>query len=117
MKNISSSKTQNRIRRHKRIRSKVKGTPEAPRLAVYKSNRHVHVQLIDDVAGVTLAAVSSKSLGKGTVMEKAGEVGRQIAELAKKAGIKKAVFDRGGFGYTGKIKAVAEGAREGGLAF
>lgn len=117
MKNRSQIKTENRIRRHKRIRSKVKGTKEAPRLAVYKSNRYVHVQLIDDVAGATLAAASSKMIAKGTVMEKAKEVGKQIAALAKKAGVTKAVFDRGGFGYTGKIKAVAEGAREGGLTF
>ena len=105
-----------RARRQKRIRAKISGTAAAPRLSVYRSNKYVYAQLINDEAGKTLAASTSLKM-KGKMMEKAKQVGREIAEKAKALKIEKAVFDRGGFIYTGKIKAIAEGAREGGLKF
>lgn len=115
--NTIQLKQEMRTRRHARIRSKVKGTTEAPRLSVFKSNKFVYAQLIDDEKGVTLAASSTQKMkGKG-VMSKAKEVGKEIAKLAVAKKIEKAVFDRGGFIYTGRIKAVADGAREGGLKF
>ncbi len=98
----------NRERRHKRIRAKVKGTAERPRLSVYKSNRYMEAQLIDDAAGKTLAA------GK---MDDAKKLGTEIAKLAKAKGIEAAVFDRGGFRYTGRVATLAEAARAGGLKF
>jgi large subunit ribosomal protein L18 len=88
-----------------------------PRLAVFKSNKHISAQLIDDTKGITLVGYHSNSLSKGTKMEKAKEVGMFIAKKAKDLSINNAVFDRGGFMYTGIIKAVADGAREGGLNF
>ena len=93
------------------------GTSESPRLAVFKSNKYIYAQLIDDDNGTTLASSSSKKISKGTGVIKAKEVGMEIANKAKELKIKKTVFDRAGFIYTGKIKAVAEGAREGGLIF
>lgn len=111
------SRTIKRERRHRRIRAKVSGTSEMPRLSVYKSNRAVFVQLIDDEAGVTIVAISSDKVKGKTIREKALELGKEIAKLAVAKKIKKVVFDRGGFIYTGKIKAVADGAREGGLEF
>lgn len=109
----------NRGRIHKRIRTKVKGTKERPRLAVFRSHKHIHTQLIDDDRQVTLAAASDLSLKKGkhTKSERARLVGKEIAKKAKEAGVKVAVFDRAGFQYHGRIKEVAEGAREGGLKF
>ncbi len=105
-----------RNRRHKRIRAKVSGTSEKPRLAIFKSNTAVYAQLIDDVSGKTVA--SSSSIGmKGTPLLNAKEVGLDIAKKASGLSIKKIVFDRGGFIYTGKVKNLAEGAREGGLVF
>jgi large subunit ribosomal protein L18 len=102
--------------RHKRIRARVSGSEERPRLSVFKSNKFIYAQLINDVTGTTLAAASSiKSKAKG--MEAAKEVGIEIAKKAKAAKVEKVVFDRGGFIYTGQIKAVAEAAREGGLIF
>lgn len=98
----------NRIRRHNRIRAKVKGTAERPRLAVYKSNRYMEVQLIDDSKGHTIAA------GK---MDDATKLGKEIAVKAKAAGVSAVVFDRGGFRYTGRVAQVAEAARAGGLQF
>ena len=103
--------------RHKRIRATIKGTAERPRLSVYKSNTAVYTQLIDDVTGTTLAAFSSSQVKGGRILERAKKAGEGIAKLAKEKGIKAVVFDRGGFIYTGKIQAVAEGAREGGLKF
>jgi large subunit ribosomal protein L18 len=88
-----------------------------PRLSVFKSNKYIYAQLIDDERGHTVASSSSATVKKGTMLEKAKETGRLLAETAGQNGIKKAVFDRGGFMYTGRIKAVAEGAREGGLKF
>ncbi len=113
----SSKKTANRERRHKRIRAKVFGTAEKPRLSVHKSNTAVFAQLIDDEKGVTLAAVSSRKVKGKTVAERAFETGKEIAKLAGGKKIEKVVFDRGGFIYTGKVKAIADGAREGGLKF
>ncbi len=105
-----------RIKRHRRVRKKVFGSPERPRLAVYRSNKYVYAQLIDDFAGRTLAAASSRESGNGDDPKaRAKAVGRAIAEQAKGAGITRVTFDRGGFKYHGRVRAVAEGAREGGL--
>lgn len=108
---------QKRTRRHNRIRSRVSGTAEMPRLSVFKSNKALFVQVIDDIKGVTLASVSTLSLKGKNATEKAGLAGKEIAKLAKGKGVEKVVFDRGGFIYTGKVRALAEGAREGGLKF
>ncbi|SNR85133.1 50S ribosomal protein L18 [Desulfurobacterium atlanticum] len=111
------------LRKHRRVRKKVFGTSERPRLAVYKSLKHMHAQIIDDTKGITLVSASTvekeiKEKVKGlTKTEAAKVVGQVIAERAKEKGIKAVVFDRGGFIYHGRIKAVAEGAREGGLEF
>ena len=103
---------------HKRIRSKISGTSARPRLSVFRSNKSIYVQLIDDVAEVTLAAASSKeAVGAGTKIDQSKAVGVALAEKAKAAGITRVVFDRSGYLYHGRIKAVAEGAREGGLHF
>ena len=111
-----------RVRRHARVRKKVAGTAERPRLAVYRSNRHIYVQLIDDRAAATLAAasdaeieVSSAADGARGKTQRAKEVGKLIADRAKGAGIERVVFDRGGRRFHGRVAAVAEGAREGGL--
>lgn len=109
-------KSKARSTRHRRVRKKVAGTPERPRLAVYRSNRHIYAQVIDDVAGKTLAAASTLGNGaSGNPKDKAKGVGLAVAEAAKSAGIGKVTFDRGGFKYHGQVRAVAEGAREGGL--
>lgn len=110
-------KTIKRARRQKRIRSKVSGTSAMPRLAVFKSNKFISAQLIDDDAGVTLAAFSSLSLKGKKKTDQSKAVGVKLAELAKEKGVTKAVFDRGGYIYTGRVQALAEGAREGGLQF
>ena len=109
-----------RIQRHKRVRGKVSGTADCPRLCVYRSTNNIYAQLIDDVKGVTLASASSldKSIeGNGGNKEAAKAVGMLIAERAKKAGITDVVFDRGGNIYHGRVKELAEGARESGLNF
>lgn len=106
----------NKARRQKRIRAKISGTAERPRLSVYRSNAYVYAQLINDEAGKTIASVSSLKM-KGKLTENATQVGTEIAQKAKALKISKVVFDRGGFIYTGKIKAIAEGARAGGLTF
>ena len=105
------------MRRHRRIRSKVAGTSARPRLAVFRSNRYISVQLINDETGITLAAATSKGAEGKTPAERATAVGRLIAERAKEKQVPSAVFDRGGYIYTGAIKKVADGAREGGLKF
>ena len=110
------------VRRKKiryRIRKTVKGTAERPRLSVFRSNKQIYVQIIDDVNGSTLAAASSaeKEVGAGKKSERAASVGKVIAERASAKGIKEVVFDRGGYLYHGRIKSLAEGAREGGLKF
>ncbi|MBA2474336.1 MAG: 50S ribosomal protein L18 [Actinobacteria bacterium] len=110
---------QARERRHRRIRGKVVGTVERPRLAVYRSNRGISAQLIDDAGGRTLAGASWINLEsfKGSKVEQAAEVGKLLAEKAKQAEIEAVVFDRGGYLYHGRVKALADGAREGGLRF
>ena len=114
-------KKQKRYYRHKRVRSKIKGTAERPRLCIYRSLSHIYGQLIDDDKGVTLVAFSTLSAPmktiSGTKTEKAREVGKGIAEMALQKGIKQVVFDRGGNRYHGRVRALAEGAREGGLEF
>jgi large subunit ribosomal protein L18 len=115
--NTSHTKATLRAQRHNRLRHKVSGTAERPRLAVYRSNKFVYAQLIDDVAGKTLASADSRKEAKGTGVEKATLVGAAVAKAAKAANIETVVFDRGGFQYAGIVKAVAEGAREGGLKF
>ena len=108
------------MRRHKRVRGKVHGTPQRPRLVVFRSNRGIEAQLVDDLTGRTLASaswVALKKSFKGDKSEQAAEVGRQLAAAAKKAGIDACVFDRAGYLYHGRVKALADGAREGGLNF
>ncbi|HXK40932.1 MAG TPA: 50S ribosomal protein L18 [Candidatus Paceibacterota bacterium] len=125
------SKLQHKVMRHKRVRAKVYGTAEKPRVSVFKSNRNVFAQFIDDEAGKTVLSskvVSDKksktsakggpaSGGKINKTEKAMKIGETLAEQAKEAGIKEVVFDRGGFKYHGRIKAVADGLRKGGIKF
>ena len=113
------TKPQARLRRRRRVRAKVRGTAERPRLSVFRSNRGIGAQLIDDVKGHTVAAVNwteddLKSLGS---MEQAKRAGELLAERAKAAGVETCVFDRGGYRYHGKVKALADGARESGLTF
>ncbi|MBI2046335.1 MAG: 50S ribosomal protein L18 [Parcubacteria group bacterium] len=118
MKQIKNKKIEKRERRHKRIRAKVQGTDIRPRLSVFKSNKYLYGQLINDDKGVTVAAVSDTAISeKGTKTERARLLGKMLADAAMKKKITTAVFDRGGFIYTGRIKAFAEGAREGGLLF
>ena len=109
-----------RIKRHKRVRAKISGTPECPRLCVFRSDKHIYAQIIDDVNGVTLASASTmdKDFGiYGGNKEAAAKVGKTIAERALAKNIDTVVFDRGGFIYTGRVQALADGAREGGLKF
>ena len=109
-----------RQRRHARVRTKISGTPECPRLNVFRSSSHIHAQIIDDVKGVTLVAASSveKDFGMaGGNKEAAKKVGELIAKRAAEKGITEVVFDRGGYVYHGRVKELAEGAREGGLKF
>jgi large subunit ribosomal protein L18 len=108
-----------RLRRHRRVRGKVSGTAERPRLAVFRSNRGITAQLIDDTSGKTIAAASwlDTKTFKGNKSEQAVEVGRLLAEAAKKAGVESVVFDRAGYLYHGRVKALANAAREGGLKF
>ena len=117
MKNQSRSAV--RVRKHERVRAKISGTPECPRLSVFRSNKHIEAQIIDDVKGVTLVSASSVSLklDNGGNVEGAKLVGAKIAELAKAKKIEKVVFDRGGYIYHGRVAALAEAAREGGLKF
>ena len=113
------TKSQARLKRRRRVRAKVVGTAERPRISVFRSNRGIQAQLVDDLAGHTLAAVSwtEAPLRDLQSMEQATESGKLLAERAKAAGIESAVFDRGGYQYHGRVAALAEGAREGGLAF
>jgi large subunit ribosomal protein L18 len=123
MRSIRKIKTgeHRRYRRHLRVRKKVVGTPERPRLVVFRSSKHIYAQLVDDQKGVTIAGVADTSEGmqidgKGKVA-KSFALGRLIASKAKEKGIAKVVFDRGGYQYHGRVKAVADGARKGGLEF
>ena len=110
-----------RARRHRRVRKKVSGTAARPRLAVFRSNKHIYAQVIDDVAGRTLAAASTEDAslkdGNGSNIDAATKVGTLVAERAKAAGVEKVVFDRGGFRYHGRVAALADAARAGGLEF
>jgi large subunit ribosomal protein L18 len=121
MSKIAQARRDGRIRRHRRVRKKIHGTAARPRLAVFRSNKHVSVQVIDDDAGTTLAAASTTEAdlrsGSGSSVEAATKVGQLIAERAKAAGVEQVVFDRGGFAYHGRIAAVASAAREAGLEF
>jgi large subunit ribosomal protein L18 len=110
---------QRRLKRRRRVRARIKGTAERPRLSVYRSNRGVFAQLIDDAQGHTVAAVNwiEPELRDLTATEQAKKAGELLAERAKSAGVETCVFDRGGYQYHGRVKALADGAREGGLAF
>jgi len=112
-----NTKEQKRARRHTRVRKSIAAKDARVRLCVHRSNRYITAQIIDDAKAETLAYVSSKGLSGKTYTERATEAGKAMAELAKKAGIEKVVFDRGGYLYTGRVKAFAEGARESGLEF
>ena len=118
---MALTKTQRRNRIKNRIRKIVSGTSSQPRLSVFRSNKEIYAQIVDDVTGKTICAASSrdKSIGseKGTKTEIAALVGKALAEKATKAGIEKVAFDRGGYLYHGRVKSLAEGAREGGLKF
>ncbi|EOT25645.1 50S ribosomal protein L18 [Enterococcus saccharolyticus] len=112
-------KNKTRQKRHKRVRSKISGTAECPRLNVFRSNKNIYAQVIDDVAGVTLASASAldTEISGGTKVEQAQAVGKLVAERAAAKGIKEVVFDRGGYLYHGRVAALAEAARENGLEF
>jgi large subunit ribosomal protein L18 len=110
---------QKRKRRHRRVRGRVQGSAARPRLCVFRSSKGIYAQVIDDDAGVTLASASTLVLdgASGSKSEKAAEVGKLVAQRAREAGVEKVVFDRGGYLYHGRVKALADGAREGGLEF
>lgn len=116
-------KNADRVKRHQRVRSKISGTAETPRMNVYRSLSHIYVQIIDDVAGITLVSCSTKekavaeSVKEKTKKEQSKFVGEQVAKKALEKGITKVVFDRGGYLYTGRVSAVADGARAAGLKF
>ena len=118
---MAKSRNSRREKIRKRIRGVISGTAARPRLSVYRSNKDIYAQLIDDSKGITLAAASSREVGINEVKDgkvaKATLVGKKIAELAKGAGIESVVFDRGGYLYHGRVKSLADGAREGGLQF
>ena len=119
--NVSAVRRRQRLRRHARLRKKISGTAERPRLVVHRSSRHIHVQLVDDLTGTTVAAASSIEADvrgvEGDKKAHSVRVGQLIAERAKAAGIDTVVFDRGGYTYGGRIAALADAAREGGLEF
>jgi large subunit ribosomal protein L18 len=117
---MRGSREDARKRRHVRVRKDVKGTAQRPRLAVYRSNRYIYAQLIDDEAGATIASASSREAAlkdKRLNVETAAEVGKSIAGRAQEAGVSSVVFDRGGFPFHGRVRALADGAREAGLSF
>ena len=111
----AAAKREARLRRHRRVRKKVRGTAERPRLAVFRSNRHIYAQLVDDGAARTLASASDVGITDGDKSARAKRVGLVLAEQAKAAGVERVVFDRGGRLYHGRVKALADAAREGGL--
>ena len=111
------TRTQRRSKRRRRIRARVSGTAERPRLAIFRSNKHMYAQVINDDTGETLAAADSLDQDDVSMMEAAQAVGEMVAEAAQEAGIEKVVFDRSGYNYTGKVAALAESAREAGLDF
>ena len=116
-------KNEERLRRHARVRKKISGTAEAPRMSVFRSLKHIYVQLIDDTKGVTICSASTEQkdvaakVANMTKTDAAKEVGKAVAEKAKKLGVENVVFDRGGYLYTGRVQALADGAREAGLNF
>lgn len=110
-------KTQNRLARAKRVRSRIEGTASKPRLSVFRSNTHISIQAIDDITGVTLCAAHDMALTSGTKSERAAHVGSEIAKSMIAKGIGECIFDRGGFLYHGRVKTLAEAARAGGLKF
>lgn len=118
-----SDKNKARLKRHLRVRKKIQGTTERPRLNIFRSSKHMYAQLIDDVKGVTIASASTQdkelkeSIGNGGNVEAARKVGALIAERAKKSGVQQVVFDRGGYLYHGRVQALADAAREAGLEF
>jgi len=116
-----SQKTESRVRRHRRVRKKVRGTAARPRLTVFRSSKHVYAQLVDDAAGRTIASASTIEVGERagatSTVDAAKAVGRRLGERAKAAGIEAVVFDRGGFRYHGRVAGVADGARDAGLKF
>ena len=114
---IPKTREEQRKRRHLRVRKKVSGTTERPRLVVFRSLKHIYAQLVDDMTQRTLMTVTSQTVGEGKKSEKSAAVGKQLAAKAKEAGITRVVFDRAGYQYHGRVKAVADGAREGGLEF
>jgi large subunit ribosomal protein L18 len=120
-KDVSTKRRQSRVRRHFRIRKKVSGSPSRPRLVVNRSSRHIHAQLVDDLAGHTLAAASTLEADvralSGDKKARSAKVGELLAQRAKAAGVEAVVFDRGGHDYHGRIAALADAAREGGLTF
>jgi large subunit ribosomal protein L18 len=122
--NHQKEKARQRLRRRRHVRQKITGTSERPRLTVFRSSKHIYAQLIDDLSGRTLATASTvvkkaerAKIGYGGNVKSAKAVGQRLAEAAKAAGISKAAFDRGHYKYHGRVKALAEGAREGGLQF
>lgn len=117
MQNTNKNKTIKRLRLKKKIRAKVAGTEARPRLSIFRSNKFIYAQVINDMTGKTVAQASDVKITKGTKTERATEVGRAIAVAALKAKIKQVVFDRNGFKYTGRVKLVADQARAGGLEF
>ncbi len=121
MASTSRIRRESRLRRHRRVRKKLRGTSERPRLAIHRSNKHISLQVIDDESGHTLAAASSVEAAmrneNGATVESAKKLGRMVAERAKAAGVNKVVFDRGGYAYHGRVAAAAEAAREAGLEF
>ena len=122
MSNVAQKRRTGRIIRHARVRKKIQGTAARPRLAVFRSNKHLVLQVIDDEAGRTIASASSneaaqRGIGSGANVDAATRLGTLVAERAKSAGIEKVVFDRGGFNYHGRVAALADAAREGGLEF
>ena|SRR5690242_3919946 len=112
-----TTRAERRERRHLRVRKKVHGTPERPRLVVRRSLKHIYAQLVDDTTHRTLLTVTDLTVGEGKKVERSVAVGKTIAERAKEAGITRVVFDRAGYQYHGRVKSVADGAREGGLEF
>ena len=117
LKNKSKLKTIRRLRRKRGLRKRLLGTPQQPRLTVFRSQKHIYAQVIDDVSGKTLAAASSRGADKGSDVESAKKVGTDLAAKAKAAGVETVSFDRNGFQYHGRVKALADAAREGGLKF
>ena len=112
-----ATRAERRFQRHLRVRKKVVGTSERPRLVVYRSLKHIYAQVVDDSTGRTLAAASDLGVGEGKKAARSSEVGKQLAARAKEAGVTRVIFDRAGYRYHGRVKAVADGAREGGLEF